>query len=865
MGKNLQDIKDKLVISFSNPLKEYYKRHVVFWNDPEKEFIDSIDEINIDGVTVFKLTDKNFFRAKKLLNDDSTGNILIYDTTNIDLHNDWLADARLIYKDEEVHFDYYSLLMDELCINQNSKALRDTVKQYDKFFKNEERKEKLHKISPSIQTTTELHLSILATLCNAKTIEIPEILFNVFTNNLNIEENKFYKNIEIFGSTEILWKIINKYCGDCHENLTNAFRTIVFNALYQTMGSSMPSKVKTIVFNNAVGDSQSLVSEWTHSSDYKDEILQMISDVDNKLELFDLFDALTLDDLVGSDLFPSINNAILRKLFTTASTKALSGSKMKSIVEERRKMLWYDKYSNYYECLYSIGELFDLYDKYANGFHYVKVADLWKDYQNELCLFDTYYRHIHNNFYKTSLDSIVSIQDKLTDAINYVENLYKNYYLTGLNDSWINLIKTDIDSTGRLFNIKTQNNFYRDYVEENSEERLTIVIISDGMRFEVAKELANDLKYKLKADVSLEAIQSVFPAITKYGMAALLPGKKTIDDSMNVLVDGSKTDNLVARKAVLQKHLAESDAINYTDLNQMNSTEKKEFLKGKKIIYVYHNDIDNSGHDSQGESKVFNSCEESISKIISLIKSLTNARGSIKVIVTSDHGFLYSYNKLDEVDKLSVKSDDIVDGLSEKRCLVCKNTIDTDFLIPVKMQINKEDNSLIGYAPLQAIRIKSQGGSTNYVHGGLSLQEMMVPVVIFDNVRTDSKHYDKNKKQYDHEPVKIDLVTEKRTIYGLIASIEFYQTKPIGVDAVETNYEILFEDVMGKAVSNSAIICANKTDGDAVNRRFNVILNINPGTKTGTYYLLVNNQDNNETLMKVKFKIENSFGGDFDF
>ena len=30
-------------------------------------------------------------------------------------------------------------------------------------------------------------------------------------------------------------------------------------------------------------------------------------------ELFDLFDALTLDDLVGSDLFPSSNNAILRK------------------------------------------------------------------------------------------------------------------------------------------------------------------------------------------------------------------------------------------------------------------------------------------------------------------------------------------------------------------------------------------------------------------------------------------------------------------------------------------------------------------------------------------------------------------------
>ena len=161
--------------------------------------------------------------------------------------------------------------------------------------------------------------------------------------------------------------------------------------------------------------------------------------------------------------------------------------------------------------------------------------------------------------------------------------------------------------------------------------------------------------------------------------------------------------------------------------------------------------------------------------------------------------------------------------------------------------------------------MKASGGPSNYVHGGLSLQELMVPVVIFDNVRTSSEKYKNNSGKYDHEPVKIELVTETRNIYGLMPKMEFYQAKPIGVDAVEATYEVVLEDKMGKAISDTKIIVANKTDGDAVNRRFKVVLNINPGTKSDKYYLLVSNQDTHETIIKEEFQVINDFGGDFDF
>ncbi len=864
---NIEDIKDKLTLTFSTPFREYYKRHLVFWDDPEKEFIDDIDSLTLDGVTIFKLTNKNWFAAKQLVNDDSTGNVLIYDSTNTDEHDNWLMDARL-YADEILHFDFYSMIMSKLGITVESTQMRNAIKSYEKFWKNEERIEKLHKIAPVINFTNDLHLAILATLCGCQSKDISEILFNIFSNSLDVTTNKYVKAVESFGSLAILWKLVNKYAGDCHENLSTAFETIIYTALYQTMGSAMPSKIRTFVFDQSLNDCYTLVSEWTSNIKFSSEIFKMIEDLDEKRGLFTLFDAETIDELVNSDLFSSINDALLRKLFSACATKAISGEKIKSIVEERRKHLFYEKYANYYECLFSIGELYQLYDEISGGFHYINENELWKDYQNRLYLFDTYYRHIHNYVYKSSLNTIDRIQDKLNDALVYVENLYKNYFLKGLNDTWVKLVKDSLANTGKIkFDIKTQLDFYNSYVDTASDDRLTIVIISDGMRYEVAKELENRLGSELKCNVKLEAIQSVFPAITKYGMAALLPGKKTIDNDMNILSNGMKTNSLEARKAVLQSVMPESDAISYVDLFQMNSSEKKEFLKGKEVIYVYHNDIDNAGHDSAGESKVFTSCEETINKLVNIVKALCNARGSIKVLVTSDHGFLYSYDKLEEVDKLSINSDAIVDAKGEKRCIVAKSPIDTDFLTPIKLLINNNENSLIGYAPFQGIRIKNPGGSGNYVHGGISLQEMMVPVIVYENVRTDSKAYGQNKDKYSRVPATIELVTPTREVYGLSLKLEFYQPKPLDSNIVEAKYEILLEDKNGKAISDSQFIIANKADSEPTNRKFKpIILSINSATKTDTYYLIVMNQDTHETIMKEEFKINNDFGGiDFDF
>ena len=52
------------------------------------------------------------------------------------------------------------------------------------------------------------------------------------------------------------------------------------------------------------------------------------------------------------------------------------------------------------------------------------------------------------------------------------------------------------------------------------------VVISDALRYEVAASLAEQLRRETQADVKLQDVQGIFPTITKFGMAALLPHKE---------------------------------------------------------------------------------------------------------------------------------------------------------------------------------------------------------------------------------------------------------------------------------------------------------------------------------------------------
>ena len=64
---------------FAQPLPEFYDRRIVFWYDEDKEFEDSIAEVELEKAKVLILNGHNSYAAKKqLVVDDPHSNYLVY-------------------------------------------------------------------------------------------------------------------------------------------------------------------------------------------------------------------------------------------------------------------------------------------------------------------------------------------------------------------------------------------------------------------------------------------------------------------------------------------------------------------------------------------------------------------------------------------------------------------------------------------------------------------------------------------------------------------------------------------------------------------------------------------------------------------
>ncbi|MGH9428509.1 MAG: BREX-1 system phosphatase PglZ type A, partial [Terriglobia bacterium] len=121
-------------------------KRIVFWNDPEREFLEFIDtnsslQFGDTAVQVLRLDKTSSLATKiRLEREDPTGRYLLYaPTEEPDYENDWLLDIRLYSR--SFRADRASIILDELGLaNQH---LRQHLADRRRFFDNKDRLQKL--------------------------------------------------------------------------------------------------------------------------------------------------------------------------------------------------------------------------------------------------------------------------------------------------------------------------------------------------------------------------------------------------------------------------------------------------------------------------------------------------------------------------------------------------------------------------------------------------------------------------------------------------------------------------------------------------------------------------------------------------
>lgn len=858
-----ETIKSRLAERFAAPLPEFHKRRIIFWHDEDGEFAEAVDELALGGVTLVKLTGKNNFAVKKLLAaDDLTSDYLVYDPLAYekDQKDDWLLDIKLY--SEEFRADLVSIQMEELFVEPTS-AMRKTMKLYAKFFNNKDRKEKLRRIGKSYQTPLGLHIDIMAVLCGLNGGSAHDVIIAVLSAGLEKENNAPLVNIEKFGNIEAFWQLVQKYTGYVNADdrpLSDLAAHILITALSQTMPASVLRGLERFVTDSCKAYCYQLVHEWQRGNGSED-LIDICRHVERELRLADRFDKTEISLLLKSDTFPAINKSILKRFYAEISERVIKVDSILEAVENRRTSGWYNLTVDYLESLYYIAKMQEFYLAHIEGFHLVEPAKIWKLYTTDAYQMDSHYRHFHFFFGNTLKAPNTLLEDALKKCSDVVEGLYREWFLKELTLNWTNAIAGDLDSLGYVSEVNKQRDFYRRYVSPNvSKGNRVFVVISDALRFEVAAELSEVLSLKTKGKATLEAVQAVFPSITKFGMAGLLPGKElSVNDKMEVIIDGKPTGSTANRGSILNAANSDSVAVTYRDLLQMKQAERRALVQGKEIVFIYHNTIDALGDKPATETKVFEACDAAILELNAIVKIIVNDLSGVNILITADHGFLYTYKPLEESQKISRQTfSGEVYELGRRYALVSPET-SADYLLPIKTERELGGIPMKGYAPQDTVRIKVQGGGENYVHGGISLQEMVVPVIVYKGMRSGYKRY------VEVQNPGLSLISESRKVSNLIFSLDFLQKQPLGEKVQASSYTLHFTDDVGVPVSDTQTVIADRTSNNASERVFRVRFTLKQMqfNRSKIYRLIIANDT--DVPEEIEFRIDIAFADDFGF
>lgn len=876
---NIDKIEDRLKLMFEPSTKIGEKRRIVFWTDPKKQYREAIDnnELNLGNVKVHELTDRNNFYTKHLLEEEDTdSNYLIYtNLENLTDKSSWVID--IVLYSQTFYADKLSMDLDDLGIGS---SLRPIAEKYEKFFNNARRITKLSKLNIKDYTEETLELGMVASLCSSKTIDIEEIFRNIFTKSIDEDgyicednDNKYYTDINSILGQEVLAKYAQRYYGfnKADFSIKKLLITIIITALSKDLDDELLSNYSSYISAEKL-NCHLFIDRWMNDMRSTAVYKKVVQVLEKELNLIDVFKDCDIDTIKSIDILPCIDKLVILNIVNSINNGVRKYSEYIEFIKDRRTTYFYSLYEYTYEALISLINMYKVDYKNIYGILKEDPKTMFDKYKDEYYEMDMYYRKFYIAHDKEVNNDIPK---KLSTK---VEEIY-NKFINELNSKWTESIDSNMEGHWGIAGIKNQKDFYNHYVNPSvSVGDRIFVIISDALRYEVGKELCDRLNEEFIGSTNIDAILSVIPSITKLGMASLLPHKNiSFKNDLKVYVNGEDANGydenedavlvtrnsagLENRKSIIQSSVNSSIAIDFEKLIELTREERQEMLRGYKLVYIYHDQIDAIGDKAATENQAFEATEKAISEIQRIIKIIRNELSGSNVVITADHGFVYQRNKLEESDKL----DKNIDGALEikRRYMLSNQNKEVTGAMKFSMDyLLGDDINMYAYIPNSIMRFKTQGAGSNFVHGGASLQEVVVPIVQFKNIRNTSKNSVRAEK------VKIQPIVSNNKITNTPFKVRLYQTEKVSLSNKVANYSVYLVDENSNIISDVHSIIADKVSENASEREFMVVLNI-PRTlkydKNKNYYLIVKDKDEDIVTNKTAFKISLGIMSDIDF
>jgi uncharacterized protein (TIGR02687 family) len=779
------------IARIQNALEKKFSEHrLVFWYDDELVgWRDEYDTLQLSGVTKLEIKNNEFGVKHRIACLEPTTKFLLYfaGQRRPEDPNNWLLDQLLANGGAPFFPDRATLAQIEAGLPPEYRPI--TVAHLA-FFASSDRTNRLRALLKNDDTERQIRLKMLAIVY--RTEANPEAVLLAQFSELARNADERWVELAKFNLVEVFWQEIQNYIGyqNAKPSLLDLTLAIFRSVMPDGTGATHLDQRQAAVFMSRWKDSQ------THRESYA-----TLSE--RAAHLFNLSQTLgVIEDIkpwMENDAFRLIDLRIITNLRDGLISKKVTPAEVQRHAEKRSTLFWAKQESSLAALYGALGTAATLVDTLARTDLSIESAESGvRKYADSWWRIDQLYRQfLHHR--QTS-----GQQGLLEGLTEWVEGCYLNQFVSPLAVRWQEWVdRMDRWEAGQVF---PQREFHSRFVLTHTRAgRKVLVVISDAMRYEVARELVQRIQGEERWTATVQPMLGALPSFTQLGMAALLPHRELSfgEGQDNVLADGLPTAGTDNRDRILREaHAGKAGAMQAKDFLTLNTkVEGRDLFRENEVIYIYHNAIDAVGDKRDTEHETGIAVEKALTELVKILKKAAAINFST-MLVTADHGFLYQDRPLEDPDFFTLAEP--LPTESVHRRFITQEVKDEQSML---LTFSHEQLGLVGKGtvsfPKGIQRLRKQGSGSRYVHGGVSLQEVVVPVIEVRKERTN-----------EVTRVQVDVVRTGSQITSGQVAVTFVQTDPVADKCLPVELRIGFYSKSGVLLSDTKKLRFDSTESD---------------------------------------------------
>lgn len=836
----------------------------LYWHDADGAFSQAVLELDIDELDVYRVEDGSQLELKLRLAGLLQHAFLLYRSgPEPDEEHDMFLDVKNYAR--AFRADSASMRLTELGIGDRL-DLTKWVESRKRFLGSAARVERFRTLIERRDKEPDLDRKALAVVAKSPNAEEREILLTIFDAVGSVGLNglpSFWDEVVKFDLAETFWRMVEDRFGYSSDSpsvrqlMLRLFATDLLNCLKEKRA---PQSLEHLRLSKS-GEINVFLSQWRDSMQRSKSYNQLALAATIELDIILAISALNPEELAGCETFEAVDKRIIlaiRDELVEPSTVVRRGE-LSELARRRLAGHWAhhetaggDILAACYEAVCQAVSLIDGIEVFANELPDFAADKLSSTYLERWSLVDRYYRKFN---YWAQIAEDHGLEVLKTLALR-IENAYVNSFLQPLGTRWSEMLENGGLETWSFPGVANQRRFFTESIQAplaDGDLKRIFVIISDALRYEAGVELTERLRqFRLVPEV--RPMLSVLPSITKLGMSALLP-HKTLEWTTPSIVtaDGSSTSGLENRDSILAK--VGGIAITAEDLKSLKRDEGRARVRDARVVYIYHNIIDATGDHSASETKTFAAVEEAIQDLGLLVRRIIDHLNGSTVLITADHGFLYTESSPTEIDKSSLGNKPESAFGAKQRYIVGPSIGEDSRFHCCSLEKTAGISGLQGCYPKATQRFHLAGGA-KYVHGGPMPQEVFVPVVTVREAEGDASTKTR--------PVNIVLATSPNRVTTNRQSWKFLQTEKVGERLRPLRVNVGIYDGQRPVSNIETIVFDSVADTISDRERF-VRLNLAAESfeSNKTYHLVARNADDGLEVLRHALKLEIAFTNEF--